>query len=219
MPTTPMRDLFLESARACLELFGDPLLGAAWDEPSVLPEMRVGALVGHLSRGVLQVEWFLAADAPEIAPITAAQYYAPFSDSADLGSELNRAVRARGDERAELGQRAIVAEVGETLARLPVLFESTPEERTVEARGSSGVSGRVLLLDEYLKVRLVEQTIHPDDLVRSVPGLRLPVIPEEAYRVAIETLVGAAIVRHGPLGVLLGLARRERDEPEALRVL
>jgi hypothetical protein len=81
------------------------------------------------------------------------------------------------------------------------------------------VRGRVLLLDEYLKVRLVEQTIHYDDLVRSVPGVTVTPIDPAAYEIAIATLVGAAVKRHGPLPVLHALSRREQDTSRALRVL
>jgi hypothetical protein len=214
-----VRHLYLSTATACIDLIAEPLIGAAWKLPSALAELSIGALAGHLSRGILQVEWFLDGDVPDAAPISAAQYYAPFRDSTDLSAARNRAVRDRGNERAELGQGDIVAEVRACLVRLRDRLAAEPADRRVEALGSTAVRGRVLLLDEYLKVRLVEQTIHHDDLVRSVPGVTGTPIATAAYEVAIATLVSAAVERHGPLPVLHALGRREQDTNHALRVL
>jgi hypothetical protein len=60
-----VRALFLSTATACADLIADPLLARAWDRPSVLAELSVGALVGHLSRGILQVEWYLDNEVPQ----------------------------------------------------------------------------------------------------------------------------------------------------------
>src|SRR5580700_11140427 len=83
-----VRPMFLSTAASCLELIADPLIERAWTRPSVLARLTVGALAGHLSRGILQVEWFLDADLTEIQSdrtlVSATQYYAPFTDSTDL---------------------------------------------------------------------------------------------------------------------------------------
>lgn len=221
-PNDP-RQLFLSSANDCTDLIADPLVGVAWTRPSVLERLTVGALVGHLSRGILQVERFLDADLPEVPSsgvlISASQYFAPFTDSSDLSSAMNRAVQDRGSERAELGQAAIVAELRTCLQRLPARLATEPADRKVEALGSSGIRGRILLLDEYLKVRVVDQTVHYDDLSRSVVGLSAPPVDHDACDSAITTLIGAALLRHGALAVLHALTRRECDTVAALRVL
>lgn len=102
----------------------------------------------------------------------------------------------------------MVAALGRLRARLP----AEPGERRVEALG------RVLLLDEYLKTRLVELTVHMDDLALSV-GVSTPREPADAYTVAIETLVHVATRRNGPLIVLRALSRAERQGADVLRVL
>ena len=76
----------------------------------------------------------------------------------------------------------------------------------------------MLLLDEYLKTRLVELTVHMDDLAFSL-DLPTPVYPEAAYTVVIDTLVSVATLRSGPLIVLRALSRGERQAPDVLRVL
>jgi len=167
---------------------------------------------------MLQVERFLDAEVPEVPLITAAEYYAPQVHSVDLADTRNVAVRERGSAIGEVGLFALLDEVGASLDRLTRRFPDLPRERAVEATGSSGIRGRVLLLDEYLLVRLVEQTTHIDDLVASVPGLAAE-LPEIAYSLAIDTLVTAARLRHGDLAVLRSLVRRERDPGQALRVL
>lgn len=209
-----LRALFLRSAALCADLMYAPPVASAWRDPSVLPGLTIGALAGHLSRGILQVEWFLDAGTPAGAtPITAADYYTPPADAS-----RNSAVRDRGRERAEAGPTAMANEVRDCLERLGRRLPGEPSDRLLEARGSSGIRGRVLLLDEYLKVRLVEQVIHYDDLARSVPGTGTDADPA-ACQIAIDTLVAAAEHRHGQMAVLHALARREADTVQALRVL
>lgn len=217
--STLVRAHFVSTAAACVGLVADPHVAAVWKQPSVLADFSVGALAGHLTRGILQVEWFLDNEVPDAVPVTAAEYYAPFADTGDLTTDRNRAVRDRGNERAALGPEAIIAETRACLGRIRDRLPSVASDRYIEALGSSGVRGRVLLLDDYLTVRLVEQTIHYDDLARSVPEAATESLNPAAYRAAIDTLIEAAVLRHGALPVLLALTRRERDTLDALRVL
>jgi hypothetical protein len=218
MTQNPVRKVFLETSRACMATLEDPRLAPVWETPSVLPGLTISGLVGHLAGGVLQVERFLDAEVPDVPLITAAEYYAAQVHSVDLADSRNVAVRERGSAIGEAGLLALVEEVGASLDRLTTRFADLSPGRSVEATGSSGIRGRVLLLDEYLLVRLVEQTTHIDDLVASVPGLPAE-LPEVAYSLAIGTLVAAARLRHGDLAVLRSLVRRERDPGQALRVL
>ncbi len=66
--------------------------------------------------------------------------------------------------------------------------------------------------------RLVELTLHIDDLCVSV-GVPTPQLPADGTGAAIETLVEVARLRHGDGAVLAALARRERDDGAALRVM
>jgi hypothetical protein len=89
---------------------------------------------------------------------------------------------------------------------------------SVDPRRRVTAFGRALEIDEYLKTRLIELTIHVDDLALSV-RLPAPAMPEQATTLAIAVLVGVARARSGDLAVLRALTRRERDPDEALRVL
>jgi hypothetical protein len=189
---------------------GDEAVEKGWAGTSVLPDFKVSGLAGHLARSVLQVEWYLDAELGNGQPITAAEYYAALAGVADPDSELNRAVRQRAKEVAvggHRGRRAHGRRAG-TTAGAPA---AEPGERRVEALGR-------VLLDEYLKTRLVELTVHMDDLALSV-GVSTPREPAEAYTVAIETLVRVATRRNGPLIVLRALSRAERQGADVLRVL
>ena len=207
-----MRKRYLEVATVTAELLAHPSVAEHWDEQSVLPEFAVSGLAGHLARSILQVEWYLDADIADAEPITASRYYESLVGPTDPGSDLNVGVRQRGDEVAVDGPQALAERTVAALARLRTRLPAEPDDRRVEALG------RVLLLDEYLKTRLVEMTVHMDDLSLSV-GSSPPEAPADAYGVAIHTLVDAATLRHGPVAVLRALSRHERQGTEILRVL
>ncbi len=207
-----MRTLYLQVATVTTKLLADPAVGKHWEDESVLPHLAVSGLAGHLARSILQVEWYLDAHVVDAQPVTASQYYAGLEGVADPNSEVSAGVRRRGEEVATEGPTALAERTAAALERLTTRLPAEPGDRRVEA------VGRVLLLDEYLKTRLVEMTVHMDDLALSV-GLSTPQAPGGAYRIAIGTLVEVAMLRHGPLAILRALTRSERQDVEVLRVL
>jgi hypothetical protein len=207
-----MRELYLQVATATADVLARPMVAERWADPSALPHFAVSGLAGHLARSVLQVEWYLDADVPDAQPATAGEYYAALSGVTDIDSELNVGVRQRGEEVALDGPRALASRVEAAVPLLRTRLWAEPADRRV------GVLGRVLLLDEYLKTRLVEMCVHVDDLAVSV-GIAPPEVPARAYGIAIETMVEVAVLRHGPLAVLRALTRRERQSPDVLQVL
>ena len=210
---TPRRKLFLTCSRAARGLAGAPEVAKAWDEPSALERWKVSGLTGHLVRATTSVEAYLDADqAPEGEAITPSRYYELILDR-DLDSKLNVAVRERGDEMATEGLASLLALWDGTLARLEERLDYEAASRRVRV-----FDDLVLKLDDYLVTRMLEMIVHADDVAVST-GAALPDFPEAAYEAVIDTLVGAARLHRGDLGVLRALARRERDEPEALRVL
>ena len=184
-----------------------------WDEPSALPQMTIGALVAHLVRAVTTVQQYL--DSPvrhgDEEPLTAAGYFAHFSDSNDIDAPGNVGVRDRAAQLAQSGHNALTDTLEQALTHLRVRLGDEPEDRLVEVFG-----GYVLPLDEYLVTRIVELTLHSDDLCTSL-GRPTPSLP--GSETTIRTLVDVATIRHGETAVLHALARRERDTVEALRVL
>ena len=207
-----IREAYLAAASSAVDLIGRREVGDSWNEPSVLPEFAIRGLAGHLARSVLQVEWFLDMPEPDAEPVTAVQYYGELEGVDDPNSELNTGVRARGEETASGGWARLYLDAMNTLDRLRDRLPSLPTSRKVLA------SGRTLTIDEYLKTRLIELTVHIDDLALSIHGAPPPVA-EDATTIAIAVLVGVARARHGDLAVLRALTRRERDPDDTLRVL
>jgi hypothetical protein len=206
-----IRSAYLSAARAAADLLGRRELGDRWDDDSVLPGFSIGALAGHLARGVLTVYWYLDMPEPDPPAVSAGQYYAAHP-SGQPDAEINVKVRERGAETAKGGWARLYLDVGKAVDRLAERLVTEPAEHRVHALGTT------MLIDEYLKTRLVELVFHLDDLARSL-DLPTPELPAEANRVAIQVLVDTARIRHGDRAVLNALARRERDGVDALRVL
>lgn len=215
-----VRPAFLQAAAAAVELLTDDAVAEAWDEPSDLDGMTVGALAGHLSLSITQVEAFLDGLAPGVPPpddpalwVDAATYYGRVVDLPDADAELNRGVRSRSEAIAEAGSAGVSTTAAAALARLRDRLATEPAERRVAVAHRPGEQ---LLLDEYLRTRCVELSVHLEDLALST-GRPVPATPE-ATATAIEVLVAAARHRHGDDAVRRALTRRRRDDVDALRV-
>jgi hypothetical protein len=213
--TSPeVRAAFLDAAEVACTVLALPEVARRWDEPSALRLLSVRGLAGHLLRGAGTVEVYLDRPEPGGDPITAAAYYArALPGDADLSSPVHTAIRERGEEQAAEGPERLAAAAAEACARLRERLAQEPEGRLV-----SVYQGVVIRLDEYLLTRLVELTLHIDDLCVSA-GVPTPELPEAAGAAAIGTLVEVARLRHGDTAVLHALARRERDTGAALRVM
>lgn len=212
---TDIRATYLAAAATAVSIVADETTAARWDRESVLPRMSVGVLASHLARSVLQVGWFLDGDATGTSlPVPAVTYYARLTDTDSRASALNTGVETRSAETAEQGPLHIARQVQIALDELRVRLPKEPTDRRVAVAHRPGEE---LLLDEYLRTRLVEIAIHTEDLALSV-GVDVRA-PEPAVSVAVELLFAAARERHGDDAVLRALARRERDPIGALRVL
>ena len=209
----PRRQAFIECSEIALALLRSPEIKKRWGEPSALPEFSLRGLAGHLVRGTGSVKAYLDRGEPEEEPISHAAYYAAAIDVSDIDAPLHVAVRERGEEQAAAGHAALVELHEAELKHLQRRLAGEPEDRRVKV-----FKDLVLLLDDYLVTRIVELTVHIDDLAVSA-GLPTPELPPIAMELAIGNLVEVARLRHGDLAVLRALARRERDDVEALRVL
>lgn len=204
-----IRNAFLQAAGEANALVGRRDLGDRWHEPSTLAELEIGALAGHLARAVLTVHWYLDMPEPDPPTISAGEYFATVT--ADVDSEANVAIRERAVDAAKGGWARLYLDLGNALDHLR---RRLPDERA-DHRIPTGDRG--LLLDEYLRTRIVELVLHVGDLCRSL-DIPVPAMPE-ATRIAIGVLLDTALIRHGATGVLHALARRELDTMDALRVL
>lgn len=211
-----IRSVFFSSCDTGREVLASPQVAEAWDRPSALEQMTVGALAGHLMRAVTSVDAYLDRPAPEGAEILDAVDYFVSIDGIvgdDLSRELHASIRRRAEEASRPGHTGVVDQWDTTLERLRMRLANLGPDHTVAALG-----GRELLVDEYLVTRLVELLVHTDDLAVSV-GLQRPPFPPAAESTVIECLVDVARRRHGAAAVITALARTERDAVDALRVL
>jgi uncharacterized protein (TIGR03083 family) len=212
---TSVRGAFLDTSEVSRALLHSPEVQAKWDEPSALERWDLRGLAGHLVRGTTSVEYYLDQDpAPEGRVLTASEYYSTVvGDTVDIDSDLNRAIRERGDKMAAEGYAALMERFDSSVERLRARLEAEPSDRKVRV-----LNDLVLLLDEYLVTRLIELTVHIDDVAVSA-GLPTPEMPPAALDLAFGCLIGVARHRHGDIAVLRGLTRRERADENVLRAL
>ena len=204
-----IRAAFLQAATEAASLVGRRDLGDKWNEPSTLEGLEIGHLAGHLARAVLTVHWYLDMPEPDPPTMSAGEYFA--SITGEIESEANVAIRERAVEASRGGWARLYLDVGNALDHLR---RRLPDERA-DHRIPAG--GGALLVDEYLRTRIVELVVHIGDLCRSL-GIDTPDMPD-ATRIAIGVLLDTALARHGETAVLHALSRRELDKREALRVL
>jgi hypothetical protein len=205
--TIDVRQEFLATGALAHELLGEPAISARWDEPSALAELTVAGLSGHLSRAVLAVVDYLDAPPPadDARTATPAIYFAGVLTDNDMGSPLHTGIRQRALLAAGGGPAEVLARVDKALSALSSRFRDEPIDRRVTVFGDF-----VLTLDDYLVTRLVELTVHIDDLAVSV-GVPTPAFSSGAVDLVVGGLIDTARRRHGDIAVLRALARRERD--------
>lgn len=210
-----VRAPYLATARLAADVAARPEVAEAWDKPSALAEFSVRGLAGHLTRGTLAVLEYL--DAPEPGPgaevIDPARYYGMVADFGDITSDVHSGIRQRGDAAAAGGHAALVEAFSAQVAELTKRLADEPPTRHVAVFG-----GLVLRLDDYLVTRIIELTVHIDDLCVSV-GIDTPAYPPGAVALAAHALVDTARLRHGDAAVLRALTRRERADAAVLHVL
>ncbi|MBM2618501.1 maleylpyruvate isomerase N-terminal domain-containing protein [Actinoplanes sp. LDG1-06] len=195
---------FLDTAEVVSELLHSPELVARWEQPSALTSFRISGLAGHLARAVFNVERWLAAPPGEGDPIdTVAYYLAGAAPAPDLDGVVPSRIRETGEEEALAGPAALAADFDAARARLATRLPTLAPDRPVR------VFAHVLPLDQCLLTRLVELTVHLDDLAVSL-SVPTPAVPPEAADAVAVCLTRLSLARHGFLPVLRTLSRRER---------
>lgn len=201
-----MRDAYLIAAGTAAGQLRDRAVAESWDAPSALPAMSVGALACHLAGQLLSVRDLLKAEPSSAKPIPLLDHYrrAAWVD-AELDAEVNVEIRSGAQAVAEEGHEALVARVDAVLLELPQLLAAQPPDRAVLIPWQ----GWSLSLDDFLVSRMMEITVHGDDLAASL-GQEPPDLPEPVLRPVLSLLVGVAVRRHGQSAVVRALSRSER---------
>ncbi len=208
-----VRSAYLRTLGLAREVLAAPEVTTAWDDPSVLPELTVRGLAGHLTRAGTLVEQYLDAGVPEQTfPVAdAAEYYLVAALPPDVDDAMNTSIRERGEAAGAVGPAALVDQFDAAVAGVETRLATLAADARIVV-----IAGMELPLDEYLVTRIVELGVHTDDLALSV-GRPTPEPDPVAATLAVHCLVSLARRRHGDVAVLRALTRRERDTVEALR--
>ncbi|AUG75567.1 hypothetical protein CFP65_0610 [Kitasatospora sp. MMS16-BH015] len=196
---------YLAAGRVAVALLRAPEVAAAWEGPSALAEFRVSGLAGHLANQVVLVPQLLAGPEPAVERIPLVEHYARASwVEAPLDAEVHVQIRQGGEALAVPGPAALADRTEAVLDELAGLL---PElgDRSVQGPGW----GWSLALDDLLVTRMMELTVHGDDLAVSV-GLPTPEYPAGAVTASVHLLAEVAVRRHGATAVLRTLSRAER---------
>ncbi len=198
-----IRRAYLDAATVAVGLLAEPAVAASWEQPSALPRMTVGGLAAHLALQITRVPGELDA-AVQHSPIELIDHYGRSTwVGADINNESNTGIRRLADDTAAPGPAAVLARAGEELDRLRDRLPGEPGDRLVHRPAWA------LSLDDVLVTRLLEITVHCDDLAVSV-GVPTPELPGPAVQQVLDLLVQLAVRRHGTTAVLRTLSRAER---------
>jgi uncharacterized protein (TIGR03083 family) len=210
-------DAFFAACGLALEVVGAAPVAQAWEAPSAVEGYTVGALAAHVYAAILLFESAVEKPEPHGARLlTLTDFYSlnRVEDRSEIESEFNQAIRADAVRRAEGGPAEVVALFTALVGRLRTTLVDLPSDRLVPVwRVQDGATR----LSDYLLTRIVELVVHADDLAASVD---LPMeIPPDVASATFAAFLQMARVRSGDVSVLRAFTRRERGDPEDLRVL
>lgn len=203
---TDVADAYLTAVDSVVELLGRPEVAAGWESPSALAEWSVGGLAGHLAGQAFAGVSLIEAEPSELTPIALDEHYARVTwIGAAVDDEQSVDIRSGGDSNAEAGPEQLLARVVQARDRLGVLLADTAPDRTVLVPWQ----GWALRRDDFLVMRMMEITVHSDDVGASV-GVTAPLLPEAVLAPVLALLTRLAVRRHGQSAVVAALARAER---------
>lgn len=202
----PLYDDFIESADIAATLLADPAVAAAWDEPSAIADYSVRGLAGHLAGQVFLTRDRLAAEPPEGECVPVLEHFTrPEWAGADPDHPLHAVMRRGAEDTAAAGAEDLAHRTAAAVVELSGVLPGQPPDRLIEATGGPWL----LTLPDFLLTRLVEITVHADDLAASA-GLGTPPMPTRVEDTVLGLLTRLAARRHGTAAVLRALSRAER---------
>jgi hypothetical protein len=201
-------------ARAFTVLASDAVRDA-WPNDSILPEMTVGDVAGHLVAVLIMFDrrFDLAVPAGAVALDPGGAGYATvrLDRASDLDRPPFRIPRDGGRRVGARGHAAAVEQFGTLLARLADRLRDAGPTRGIVVGDET-----VTTLRAFTTTRVVELVVHADDLAESV-GADLPAPTAAAADVVIGHLVASVRHRIGDRRTLRALAGR--SDPDDLRAL
>ena len=204
---TSLAEAYLDAATAAADLLDNPAVARNWDEPSALAEFTVRGLAGHLGSQVLTVAGVLSGPtSPDLEIVKLEDHYTRVRwRGADVNDDANVSIRESGEERAQPGQAALVAEVRAALDGLRAALADLDGQRPVLLPWT----GWAVTADDFLTTRMMEIAVHSDDLAVSV-HMDTPELPVRVLRPVYDLLFMLSLRRHGNTAMLRALSRAER---------
>ncbi|MGN6131348.1 MAG: maleylpyruvate isomerase N-terminal domain-containing protein [Nocardioidaceae bacterium] len=199
---------WLVAAQSALTLLAEPVVAAAWEHDSALPGMSVGALSAHLAAQVVGVRDTILTPGRHSrdAPVPLLEHYHR-SRWVQGGRDdpTNAVIRETAAAAAEPGHVSVLAAAQAALDEAAQLLAEEVEPAAVRLPGWEWS----LTFEDYLVTRMMEITVHSDDLAVSL-GEEPPLLPAMVLEPVLSLLVGLAVLRHGQAPVVRALSRAER---------
>src|SRR5882757_1764966 len=125
-------DTYLSAADQAVTQLRTPEVAAAWEQPSALAKMTVGALAGHLANQIFSVGAALDEPASAQEPIALLEHYArAVWIDAPLDGEANAGIRARGEGLASEGAQPLWERARDALAEQQTTLSGLSGDRVV----------------------------------------------------------------------------------------
>ncbi len=200
-----MHETFLRSAEAVRTLLARPEVAARWEEPSALSGMPVGGLACHLGAQVVLATRVLSGAVPPGAELLGVlEHYDRVTwRGAALDNETNTAIRSGSDAEAAAGPAALLARVRQASDAFPAAWSARGE------RAHLPWTGWCLTPEDFLLTRLLEVTVHHDDLATSLDLAPIE-LGASVARPVVALLTELARREHGGVALVRTLTRRER---------
>lgn len=208
---------FRYAAEAFGEIVARPEVGKAWERPSALDGLTVGAIVGHVNAGIGWLGPLLDAPVqPELRPSPRNDFLGLVHGLKIDGGDrnpLHDMVSDQAERAARHGWESNREKFLGLVERLTARLEGESGDRLLDLRPTAPL---VVRLGDWLPSRVLELVVHGDDLATSV-GIEAP-LPESAATVAINLMMAVARAVHGDLAVVRTLSRRERARSDVFPV-
>jgi hypothetical protein len=215
MDWTRIVGAFAESGARAHAVLASDAVQEAWEEDSILPEMAVGDVGGHLLATLIMFERRYDLPTPAGAiPVDPVGGYAVIrlDRASDLDRPPFRTPREGGRRVAGRGHAAAVEQFGATLARLDARLRADGPDRPILAGDETAPTS----LRAFTTTRVIELVVHADDLAESV-GSVIPPPSVDAAEIVIDHFVSSVRHRVGDARAIRALAGRA--DPDQLRAL
>ncbi len=205
---TGVVEAYLVAAQSAVTLLAEPEVARHWDADSALPGMSVGALAAHLAGQVVGVRDTIldpARHSNETPVPLLDHYHRSAWAHAGRDDPANQVIRDSARSAAEPGHRHVLETARAALEEGAQLLAEEVEPSVVRMPQWQWS----LAFEDYLVTRMMEITVHSDDLAVSV-DLEPPALPAAVLEPVLSLLVGVSVLRHGQAAVVRALSRAER---------